>query len=83
VRLPAVPSPASQPAPPSKDSAGPSARSLRVLLVDDLADTRKIFGRLLEILGNQVCTAHDGPSALKAALEFRPDVVLLDIGLRK
>jgi PAS domain S-box-containing protein len=81
VRLPAVPSPEPLPGPPPQEPDGLAARSLRVLLVDDLADTRKIFGRLLELLGNQVCTAHDGPSALVAALEFRPDVVLLDIGL--
>jgi PAS domain S-box-containing protein len=79
VRLPTVEAGAAQPA--LEDWAGPGARPLRVLLVDDVADTRKIFGRLLEILGNQVCTADDGPSALEAALAFPPDVVLLDIGL--
>ncbi len=36
---------------------------------------------LLEVSGHQVRTAHDGPSALEAALDFRPNVVLLDIGL--
>ena len=56
-------------------------RKVPVLLVDDVADTRKIFGRLLEKMGNQVCTAPDGPSALEAARAFLPDVVLLDIGL--
>jgi CheY-like chemotaxis protein len=82
VRLPTVPAPAPQPELlPPPDSAEPSDRPLRMLLVDDLADTRRIFGRLLEILGYQVGTARDGPSALEAALEFRPDVVLLDIGL--
>jgi CheY-like chemotaxis protein len=82
VRLPTVPAPAPQPELlPPPDSAEPSDRPLRMLLVDDLADTRRIFGRLLEILGYQVGTARDGPSTLEAALEFRPDVVLLDIGL--
>jgi PAS domain S-box-containing protein len=81
VHLPAVPSPVPQTVTPPEDSAGPAARSLRVLLVDDVPDTRIVFGRLLEILGHQVRTAGDGPSALEAALEFRPDVVLLDLGL--
>jgi CheY-like chemotaxis protein len=81
VHLPAVPSPVPQTVMPPEDSAGPAAQSLRVLLVDDVADTRIVFGRLLEILGHQVRTADDGPSALEAALEFRPDVVLLDLGL--
>jgi CheY-like chemotaxis protein len=79
VRLPTVEARGAQL--PLGEWPGLDARPLRVLLVDDVADTRKIFGRLLEILGNQVCTAHDGPSALQAALEFHPDVVLLDIGL--
>jgi CheY-like chemotaxis protein len=81
VRLPAVPSPVPQDVAPPEDSTEPAARSLRVLLVDDVADTRIVFGRLLEILGHQVRTAGDGPSALKVALEFWPDVVLLDLGL--
>jgi CheY-like chemotaxis protein len=81
VRLPTVPSPVPQAVAPPEASTEPAARSLRVLLVDDVADARRIFGRLLEILGHQVRTAGDGPSALKTALEFRPDVVLLDIGL--
>ena len=31
--------------------------------------------------GHEVRTTHDGPSALELAAEFRPDAVLLDIGL--
>jgi PAS domain S-box-containing protein len=79
VRLPTVEAGGAQP--PLGEWVGLGSRPLRVLLVDDVADTRKIFGRLLEILGNQVCTANNGPNALEAALEFHPDVVLLDIGL--
>ena len=36
---------------------------------------------LLKASGNDVRTAHNGPTALQAALDYRPDVVLLDIGL--
>jgi len=36
---------------------------------------------LLEMLGHEVRTVHDGPTTLEAALDYRPDVVLLDIGL--
>jgi PAS domain S-box-containing protein len=81
VRLPATSSPVPQAVASLEVTTEPAARSLRVLLVDDVADTRIVFGRLLEILGHQVRTAGDGPSALEAALEFRPDMVLLDIGL--
>jgi len=64
--------------PPSARLAG---RSLRVLIVDDNSDTVTSFTLLVEALGHVVCTARDGPSAIQAALEFRPHVTLLDIGL--
>jgi two-component system CheB/CheR fusion protein len=60
---------------------GPSDSPLRVLVVDDNADTAAIFAMLLRIWGHEVRTTHDGPSALELAQEFRPDAVLLDIGL--
>jgi two-component system, chemotaxis family, CheB/CheR fusion protein len=43
-----------------------------------VAETLKL---MLELDGHQVFVARDGQSALKAAAEQRPDVVLLDIGL--
>jgi two-component system, chemotaxis family, CheB/CheR fusion protein len=42
---------------------------------------RVITLKLLESYGYQVRTAHDGPSALETAMEYGPDVMLLDIGL--
>ncbi|WZO97718.1 ATP-binding protein [Isosphaeraceae bacterium EP7] len=54
----------------------------RILVVDDNEDSANALGRLLSRLYDQdVEVAHDGPSALAAALRFRPEVVLLDIGL--
>ena len=41
----------------------------------------RVLEMLLEESGHEVRTAHDGPTALEAALDYRPDVVLLDIGL--
>jgi Response regulators consisting of a CheY-like receiver domain and a winged-helix DNA-binding domain len=41
------------------------------------------LGMLLRIMGNDIRTAHDGLEAMGVADEFRPDVVLLDIGLPK
>jgi CheY-like chemotaxis protein len=49
--------------------------------VDDNADMRTITLRLLGSYGYQVRMAYDGFSALETALEYRPDVMLLDIGL--
>ena len=38
---------------------------------------------LLKLTGNETYVAHDGDAGVKAATTFRPDVVLLDIGLPK
>jgi CheY-like chemotaxis protein len=54
---------------------------LRILVVDDNVDTAATLSRLCQVWGHQVCVAHDGPSAVEAALGFRPDAVLLDIAL--
>jgi CheY-like chemotaxis protein len=54
---------------------------LRVLVVDDNVDMVLSFSMLLKASGHDVQTAHDGPTAMQAALDYRPDVVLLDIGL--
>jgi CheY-like chemotaxis protein len=52
-----------------------------VLVVDDNRDQAESLGMLLEILGHHVRIAFDGSQALEIAEEFRPQVVLLDIGL--
>lgn len=58
-----------------------SLTSLRVLVVDDNADTASILTMLLRMWGHDVCMAHDGPSAVEAARDFLPDAVILDVGL--
>jgi CheY-like chemotaxis protein len=55
---------------------------LRVLVVDDDPDTTETMGCVLRLWGHEVFTAHDGAAAVKAADQFRPDVVLLDLALR-
>jgi CheY-like chemotaxis protein len=50
-------------------------------VVDDNVDTVLSFSMLLKESGNEVRTAHDGPTAVQIATEYVPDVVLLDIGL--
>jgi signal transduction histidine kinase len=67
-------------------STGPSpTNSLcskrRVLVVDDNLDTAESLAMLIQVDGHIVRTANDGLAALKAFAEFRPDVVILDIGL--
>ncbi|MEJ7592860.1 MAG: ATP-binding protein [Planctomycetaceae bacterium] len=60
-----------------------SASGLRILVVDDNRDTANSLSMLLRLTGNEPQTAYDGAEALSVAGEFRPDVVLLDIGLPK
>ncbi len=58
---------------------GPDSR--RVLVVDDKRDSADSLAMLLELLGHTARAAYDGPEALHVARQFRPEVVLLDIGL--
>ena len=61
--------------------AGDAARSRRVLIVDDNVDAANMLGRLITLLGHEICVALDGPKALEALPTFLPDIVLLDIGM--
>lgn len=54
---------------------------LRVLVVDDNVDAAASLAMVLRLSGHEVCTAHDGPSGLSEAGRFRPELILLDIGL--
>ena len=49
--------------------------------MDDNVDAVKSLALLLRLQGHEVRTAYDGPTALETAETFRPEVVLLDIGL--
>ncbi len=53
----------------------------RVLVVDDNRDFTRALNHILTLLGHEVRTANDGPSALALAKQAIPEVVLLDIGL--
>ena len=62
-------------------SPAPDPRGLRVLVVDDNVDYAEGVAMLLQSSGYRVEVAHSGPEALVVVGEFRPDVVVLDIGL--
>jgi len=53
----------------------------RVLVIDDNPDAANALKLLLEADGHDVKVAHDGASGLALAREYRPDYLLLDIGL--
>jgi CheY-like chemotaxis protein len=52
-------------------------------VVDDLKDSAESLSTLLRLMGNDVRSAQDGLEAVEAAAAFRPDLVLLDIGMPK
>lgn len=64
---------------PQAVPAQPPAR--RMLVVDDNEDAASTVAELLKMSGNEVAVAHDGAGAVASTAAFRPDVVLLDIGL--
>jgi signal transduction histidine kinase len=66
---------AAEPTPP------PTTTPRRLLVVDDNEDAANTVAELLQMAGNDVAVASDGMSAVEKTREFRPDVVLLDIGL--
>jgi PAS domain S-box-containing protein len=79
VRLPGA---AGGPAPSAApEAAGAAAPGRRVLVVDDNVDAADTLALLLRLAGHEVRVAYDGPSALGLAAEFRPQVVLLDLGM--
>jgi two-component system CheB/CheR fusion protein len=55
--------------------------AMRILVVDDNVDALESGAALLRIDGHDVQTARDGPAALLCVEQFKPEVVLLDIGL--
>jgi CheY-like chemotaxis protein len=56
-------------------------RPLRVLVVDDCADTRDSLRILLRLWGHDTAEAADGPAALELAAAFRPAAALLDLAM--
>lgn len=80
VRLPVAAGDGAKPAPAARrETADDGGR--RILIVDDNRDSAASLAMLLQMSGNTVREAYDGPEAIDAAREFRPDALLLDIGL--
>jgi PAS domain S-box-containing protein len=82
IRLPVVES-ICQPATRNDDHATEPTAKWRILVVDDNKDAAISVGMMLKLLGHQTLTVHDGLAAVESAEKFRPDIILLDIGLPK
>jgi signal transduction histidine kinase len=78
--------PAVERVPARRSEAGPAqprqlAVPCRILVVDDNRDAAQTLAVMLRLTGGEVETAHDGIQALRIAERFRPDLVLLDLGM--
>jgi PAS domain S-box-containing protein len=60
-----------------------TAPTRRILVVEDNEDSAESLALLLRLAGHTTHNAYDGLEAMEAAATFRPDVILLDIGLPK
>jgi signal transduction histidine kinase len=87
VRLPLAPAlvekPAVDPHPHSLALPVPAGPELRILVADDNKDAADTLAMLLQMLGHAVLQVADGEAAVRAAVDFNPQVVLLDIGMPK
>ena len=80
VRLPAAMAPAGANL-SGRDRGAAATKGSKVLIVEDNIDAAMALFRLVKILGHTVEMVHNGTAAVELARTFRPDVVLLDIGL--
>jgi CheY-like chemotaxis protein/two-component sensor histidine kinase len=79
VRLPLV-----EPAPVAlraEDHQSPQAHGRRILVVDDNEDAALSLAAILRERGNEVRTVFDGEQALRAASEFDPEIIFMDLGM--
>ncbi|MBY0231001.1 MAG: PAS domain S-box protein [Gemmataceae bacterium] len=79
VVLPALPREEEAVAPPAPEPAAGPLR--RILVVDDHRDAALSLVLMLKLLGNEVRAAHDGLAGTEEAERFRPEVVLMDVGM--
>ena len=81
VRLPAAEKPTVDLNQGSTQAFSTSRKGRRILVVDDNADSARGMARLLKLAGHVSNVAYDGPAAVETAREFRPEALILDIGL--
>ena len=70
-----------QPTGDRNEEAG--GRTQRILVVDDNRDAADSLATMLRMSGHETRTAYDGSEAVQAAQAFRPEIVLMDIGMPK
>jgi len=81
VTLPAAAAPTAPSTQADSQAAAVSTPRMRILIADDVADSARTLALGMEMFGHEVRTAADGMEALALALEFQPDLAILDIGM--
>jgi signal transduction histidine kinase len=81
VRLPVLTSAPASRAAPTRPASSAAESSKRLLIVDDNTDSARSLAILQSRLGHETRTAFSGTEALEVAAEFKPHIVVLDIGL--
>lgn len=80
VSIPLAP-PLTHPHGPVSEQSPTPPPARRVLVVDDNRDGAESMVMMLKLMGNDVRSAHDGLAAVEAAENFRPQVILMDVGM--
>ncbi len=80
VRLPVAAEDVAEPEVSAENTPGPCCR---VLVVDDNRDAAATLSMILKRMGHEVRTAYEGETAVTQAEEFRPELVLMDLGMPK
>ncbi len=83
VRLPALPASEDENVLARIPETAPAAVRRRVLVADDNLDAAESLAMLLTMMGHEVRAAHDGMQAVEQAEQFRPDLILMDVGMPK
>ena len=65
----------------TSDAPAGAGRKRRILVVDDNRDSATSMALMLKLVGNEVRIAHDGLEAVDIAESFRPEVILMDVGM--
>jgi signal transduction histidine kinase len=81
VRLPIVAKPRERSAATASAPVLSTSGAQRILVVDDNRDAVELLAQLLRLVGSEVEIAYDGAAAVKAVAKFKPEIVLLDIGM--
>ncbi len=82
VKLPTLPAQLETTNPTAAGGVAPAAGPRwRILVVDDNRDSAETLAMMLQLLNNEVRTAHDGLEAVEVAAAFRPNLILMDLGM--